>query len=60
MTINGVQIQQWIERFLAGVHVDEHTALLILIGIVIGAILFHRGGYHRRAYGAYRRWRGYY
>jgi len=59
MTINGQQIQQWLDRLLASVHIDEHTSLLILIGIIIGWLLFHHG-YHRRAYGAYRRWRGYY
>jgi hypothetical protein len=51
-------IQQAISQFFAGAHIDEHTALLLCVGVVIGALLF-RGGYHRRAYGYYRRWRGY-
>jgi len=53
------QFLRMIQEFFQGVHFDEHSLLLICIGIIIG-IMIGSGlgrGIHRRAYAAYRRFR---
>lgn len=47
-----------IGRFFAGLHIDEHSALLIAIGIIIGFLLLGGHRHVRYHYNRFRRWYG--
>lgn len=54
------QIIETIQNWLAGVHVDEHSAILVMGGFIAGTLFNGRQrlGQHVQRYRNYRRSRG--